>query len=204
MRFSFRFILVALAGLSTALDCGAQSSSSNAQSQSDNSKPAQKSADQDKSQDKNKDTKSDEKDKNSTAVKKKPKRVWTNDEISTVGGNISVVGNSSSANTADSSSKSGSRATDSAQEKQIEQYRDQLRQLQAQLDSVDKKINDLRNFKADNSSASGGIDPRHGYTMTPVADQIAQLEEKKKQIQAKIDAVEDEARKKGIEPGQLR
>jgi len=35
-------------------------------------------------------------------------------------------------------------------------------------------------------------------------DQIKQLEEKKKQIQDKIDAVTDEARKKGLEPGQLR
>lgn len=40
--------------------------------------------------------------------------------------------------------------------------------------------------------------------MTPVADQIQQLEDKKKQIQDQMDAVLDEARKKGIEPGQLR
>ena len=40
--------------------------------------------------------------------------------------------------------------------------------------------------------------------MTPVADQIQQLEDKKKQIQDHMDAVLDEARKKGIEPGQLR
>ena len=212
----FRFILLAAAGLCATLGYGAQSSGSNSQSQSDTSKPpaqsssqaaapAQKNAGQDKSQDKSKDAKSDEKDKDSTTVKKKPKKVWTNDEISTVGGTISVVGDSSSGNSANSSNKSGrGTSTGSAQERQIEQYRDQLRQLQAQLDSIDKKINDLRNFKADNSSASGGIDPRHGYSMTPVADQIKQLEDKKKQIQAKIDAVEDEARKKGIEPGQLR
>jgi hypothetical protein len=62
----------------------------------------------------------------------------------------------------------------------------------------------LRNFKADNSSASGGINPNHGYSMTPIPDQIKQLEEKKKQMQDRIDAVMDEARKKGIEPGQLR
>jgi uncharacterized protein (UPF0335 family) len=44
----------------------------------------------------------------------------------------------------------------------------------------------------------------HGYSMTPVEDQVKQLEEKKKQIQAQIDALEDQARKNGFEPGQLR
>jgi hypothetical protein len=35
-----------------------------------------------------------------------------------------------------------------------------------------------------------------GYTLTTI--------EERKQIQAKIDALEDEARKNGVEPGQLR
>lgn len=200
-HFFLRLSLLVTVCLSAALVCGAQSSGSSEPSASDTSKPAQRSEGQDKA----KDSKNDEKNKDSTTAKKKPKKVWTNEEISTVGGTISVVGDSSSPTSASSTSKSarGTNA-DSPQDKQIEQYRDQLRQLRAQLDSIDKKINDLRNFKADNSSPSGGIDPRHGYSMTPVADQIKQLEEKKKQIQGKIDALEDEVRKKGIEPGQLR
>ena len=44
----------------------------------------------------------------------------------------------------------------------------------------------------------------HGYYMTPMEDQVKALEEKKKQIQAQIDAVEDQARKNGFEPGLLR
>jgi hypothetical protein len=42
------------------------------------------------------------------------------------------------------------------------------------------------------------------YNQTPVDQQITALQEKKKQTQAKIDALLDEARKKGVEPGQLR
>ena len=72
------------------------------------------------------------------------------------------------------------------------------------MEATDKKISQLRNFKADNTSASGGINMNHGYSMTPVEDQVKQLEEKKKQIQTQIDAVEDQARKNGFEPGQLR
>jgi hypothetical protein len=136
---------------------------------------------------------------------KKPKKVWTEDDISKVGGSISVVGDSSSSGGAKGSSQStGTSPENSAQANEVESYRDQIRQLQAQLDATDKKIDDLRNFKADNTSSSGGINPNHGYSMTPIPDQIKQLEENKKQIQDKIDAVTDEARKKGIEPGQLR
>jgi hypothetical protein len=145
-------------------------------------------------------------DKEKAKDKKKAKKVWTEDDISKVGG-ISVVGDSSASTPASergSQKPSGTSSDDSAQGKQVDYYRDQLRPLQAQLDATDKKIEELRNFKADNSSASGGINPNHGYSMTPIPDQIKQLEEKKKQIQDRIDAVMDEARKKGIEPGQLR
>jgi hypothetical protein len=135
---------------------------------------------------------------------KKPKKVWTEDDISKVGGSISVVGSSSSDTAKGSSQSTGESSDNSAQGNQVQYYRDQIRQLQAQLDDTAKKLDDLRNFKADNSSSTGGINPNHGYSMTPIPDQIKQLEENKKQIQDKIDAVTDEARKKGIEPGQLR
>lgn len=191
---------------SAAFVCAAQSQSSSSSSQqtqasppapatSATTPPAPKTADG-KDQPANKDAAKD---------KKKPKKVWTEDDISKVGGSISVVGDSSSSGTAKGSSQSnGTSSENTAQANQVENYRDQIRQLQAQLDATDKKIDDLRNFKADNTSSSGGINPNHGYSMTPIPDQIKQLEEQKKQIQEKIDAVTDEARKKGIEPGQLR
>jgi uncharacterized protein YlxW (UPF0749 family) len=140
--------------------------------------------------------------------KKKPKKVWTNDEISSAGGpgSISVVGNPSDADTT-SSSKDASAKTTSAsslREKRVGAYRDRLHQLHNEMEATDKKISELRNFKADNTSSSGGINMNHRYSMTPLEDQVKSLEEKKKQLQAQIDAVEDEARKNGVEPGQLR
>jgi chromosome segregation ATPase len=190
--------------LSTALVCAAPSSgrAQQAQSQSEANKPATQSststttqtpapasADQDK-------------------TKKKPKKVWTNDEISTVSGGISVVGDSSassgSAQAPKKSSESDSDGGGTAKEKQVAAYRDQIQKLRAQIDAADKKINDLRNFKADNTSPTGGINMNKGYNMTPLEDQVKQLEEQKKQIQAKIEALEDEARKNGIEAGELR
>jgi hypothetical protein len=135
---------------------------------------------------------------------KKPKKVWTNDEISSAGGPnaISVVGNSKP-----QAGRAGQKPTgtnSSAGEGQIANYRNRLHQLNGQLEATDKQISELRNFNGNNSSASGGINMSHRYTTTSVDDQVKALEEKKKQLQAQIDAVEDQARKNGVEPGQLR
>jgi hypothetical protein len=169
-----------------------QSSNSGSQATSDTTKPAVQTA-------------GSSTETTTEKAKTKPRKVWTNDEISNVGGDgaISVVGktgdlNPSSNNFQKSASGSGAR------DKQAAAYRDRLHQLNNELEATDKKISQLRNFKADNTSPSGGINMNHGYSMTPVEDQVKQLEEKKKQIQAQIDAVDDQARKNGFEPGQLR
>jgi len=142
---------------------------------------------------------------NPSTEKKKPKKVWTNDEISSVKGGVSVVGDSttSSPKPGEKRSTSASGATD-ARRAQIEQYRQKIQQIQAQMDAIDARIAQLKNFHGNNTSPSGGINPYEGYNMVPVEDQIKQLEEKKKQLQAKIDDIENEARKNGIESGELR
>jgi hypothetical protein len=140
-------------------------------------------------------------------AKAKPKKVWTNDEVSIVGGDgaISVVGKTGGGDSNPSSNNFQKTATGSgARDKQAVTYRDRLHQLNNQLETIDKKISQLRNFKADNTSPSGGLNMNHGYYMTPVEDQVKEWEEKKKQVQAQIDAVEEQARKNGFEPGQLR
>lgn len=137
--------------------------------------------------------------------KKKPKKVWTNDEIGSVKGDVSVVGdaNSSSAKTAEKRPASASPAND-ARQQQIEHYRDQIKDYQAQIDGIDKRIDQLKNFKGENTSPSGGINMNQGYDMVPLEDQVKQLEAKKKQLQGKIEDTEVEARKNGIDSGDLR
>jgi len=140
-------------------------------------------------------------------AKTKPKRVWTNEEIAGVGGDgaISVVGKAGGGDSNPSSNNSQKNvAVLGARYKQAAPYRDRLHQLNNQLETIDKKIYELQNFKADNSSPSGGINMHQRYDMTPVEEQVKELEEKKKKVKAQIDAVEDLARKNGFEPGQLR
>ena len=137
--------------------------------------------------------------------KKKPKKVWTNDEIASVKGGVSVVGDGHSS-TATNSGHTSAASSDSieAHRKLIENYRHRIQEYQEQIESVDKRISQLKNFKAENSSSSGGINMNQGYNMVPLEDQVKQWEEKKRQLQAKIDDVESEARKDGIDSGDLR
>jgi hypothetical protein len=140
-----------------------------------------------------------------SAEKKKPKKIWTNEEIGSVKGDVSVVcdSNSSPNKTADKRPSAG--GAGDAHQQQVQGYRDRIQECQSQIDAIDdKRIAQLKNFKAENTAPSGGINPSQGYNMVPREDQVKQLEEKKKQLQSKIDDTEIEARKNGIDSGDLR
>lgn len=132
--------------------------------------------------------------------KKKPKKVWTNDELSSVSGSVNVVG-AASANEPTQMPNSQSKE---GRQRIVESYRSQIQQIREQIEAADKRIEQLKNFKGENSSPSGGINPHQGYSMIPVGEQVQQLEDRKKKLQAKIEDIENDARKNGIEPGELR
>jgi hypothetical protein len=139
--------------------------------------------------------------------KTKNKKVWTNEEISGVGGDgaISVVGKAGGASSnAPSNNFQKITTGSSARDQQAAVYRDRLHKLIIQLETINKKIAELRNFRAENGTPSGGINMHQRYDMTPVEELVKELEEKKKHVQGQIEAVEDQARKNGFEPGQLR
>lgn len=79
-----------------------------------------------------------------------------------------------------------------------------LDKLTDQLKDADKQIEALKRFQAGESNGDAGRQLHKGYNMTPIPEQIERLERKKSQAQVQIDATYDEARKKGILPGQLR
>ena len=94
--------------------------------------------------------------------------MWTNDEISNVGGagSISVVGNAdANAKGSARGNSSKSTRTSSAKENQPGSYRSRLRQLHNQLEATEKQISDLRNFNGESTGTSGGVDMNRG---TPV------------------------------------
>lgn len=135
---------------------------------------------------------------NSTpAETKKPKKVWTNDNVGSLDGTVSVVGDSKT------SPKNGSDTK--ADPQYIANTRKQLDKLQSQLDDTSKQLADLTEFSSGKTGiTSGGYEINKGYNRVPVDQQISNLKAKKTQLEAKIQTLLDEARKKGVEPGDLR
>lgn len=138
-----------------------------------------------------------------TTEKKKPKKVWTNDEIGSVKGGVSVVGDGNPGNSS-GWTRQGSGDSSGAHAEMVRNYRDQIQQLRDQIAAADSRIEQLKGFKGENTSPSGGININQGYNMVPVEEQVKQLEEKKKKLEAKIEDTEVEAMKNGVDPGQLR
>jgi len=72
------------------------------------------------------------------------------------------------------------------------------------MNDTDQKIAQLKNIQSGATSGNSEMQLHHGYNMDPLPDQIKKLEDKKTQIQTQMDAIYEQARKNGIEPGQLR
>src|ERR1700722_9124026 len=134
----------------------------------------------------------------------KPRKVWTNDEIGTLEGTVSVVGTNPAAEHQPASSETGSGAAADPRREGILRYRARIAELQSKIDAADQRINQMKNFKAEDSSPNGGINPNGHYIMVPLDEQVKQLEAKKKQLLANIEELENQAKKDGIEPGALR
>lgn len=130
---------------------------------------------------------------------KKPKKVWTNEDLS---GHHDPAP-ASSKNAKDSPPKKSTPGQADAQF--VANTRKQLAKLESELKDTDQQLSDLKDFLAGKPAAtSSGYPLNKGYNRVPVDQQITNLEAKKKEIQGKIDDLFDEARKKGVEPGQLR
>jgi len=125
----------------------------------------------------------------------KPKKIYSNDDVQPAG---SAVG--PAAKPANPSIPPGK----DANAELARTMRAKLERFAAQLEDADKQIEELKRFQAGESNGDAGRQLHKGYNMTPIPEQIARLEQRKSQLQALIDRVYDEARKKGILPGQLR
>ncbi|HUE44283.1 MAG TPA: hypothetical protein VMP12_11980 [Candidatus Sulfotelmatobacter sp.] len=158
----------------------------------------------------------------STSAKAKPKKVWTNDDMGDVTGTISVVGSAqqkpattpskisslqqiTTAKASPGKSADAKTSDGSVDPKILAQVRQQLQKLQANIDQLDKQIDQLKGASRGDSKNLGVLtsDPS-SYSTAPVPDQIKALEAKKSALQTSMDNLLDAARASGIEPGQLR
>ena len=164
--------------LLAASTCVAQSSQDTSNSPANGAKPATSAPDS----------------SNSTGEKKKPKKVWTNDDVpSAKPGATDKRGATSRA--------TPSQTVDSAT---VQRIRKSLEKLEGQLDDVKKKLKSYREFQEGEPVSTADREINKGVNRVPVDQQIVQLQEKKKQLEAQISDLYDEARKKGLDPGMLR
>jgi hypothetical protein len=176
--------VLALSGALTTSVCAAQSSGSSSSQSSSPAPAASPAPPQDGTSAAPPDT-------------KKTKKVWTNEDVNGLNGPVSVVGNSKNLGKGGPESK--------ADGQYIANARKELARLQSQLEDTHKQLADLKNFSEGKAPATtSGYEINKGYNRVPVDQQITNLEAKQKQLQGKMDALLDEARKKGVEPGDLR
>lgn len=113
---------------------------------------------------------------------KKPKKVWTEDEMGKLDSKVSVVGGDAA--TGKTSIPSGPRND------AVESYRSRLAPLRRQLDDLDREIQQMKSAK--------------GNVRENIESQVQIREAKRAKIQEQINEIEEEARRHGVEPGQLR
>ena len=122
-----------------------------------------------------------------------PKKVWTNEDIPSV------------RSAPDKRTQgSGTAPKQTADAATVDRIRKNLQKLQSQLDDVNKKLQSYTDFMKGEAVSTDARQMDKGVNRMPVDQQIAQLQEKKKQLDGQISDLYDEARKKGIDPGQLR
>ena len=144
------------------------------------------------------------KDAKSTAV---PKKVYTNDDLSGMqSGNLSVVGNSKA------DGKAG-KSTAADNEPKNEQYwRERAQKLRNQLAEVDRQIAQVTAANQPNGSGASGSNaaapaPLSAYSNSSHAragTQLRKLQDRRAELQAQMDQLEEQARRAGVPPGWLR
>ena len=132
-----------------------------------------------------------------STAKSSSRKVWTNENLAEAGGKVSVVGNQANQKYSMTRVKPADPAT-------VTRIRESLQKFQAQLDDVNLQLSSFKEFQEGETVSKASDEIPKGYTRVPVNQQMSVLKDKKKKLEAQIDTLFDEARKKGIDPGQLR
>jgi TolA-binding protein len=125
-------------------------------------------------------------------VAPKPKKVWTNDDMSDLRANstVSVVGTRKK-----NTNPTNYRAPAGQSEYMLKMYRQQIDQLQAQVDNIDKQIESLRDAMSGKTvDSTRNYDP-WGGKQGDWNSQIDQLQKNRDSVLKQIDTVEAQIRK---------
>jgi hypothetical protein len=146
---------------------------------------------------------------NAQKDKPKSKHVFTEDDISSVGGTISVVGNGSSADRSSENRNSSADAKENntAFSKDEAFWRGKARALKDQIAAVDQQIEQKKNEIAKAGPTS--FDPSTGLSQNVIIihdrnAELKDLEDRKQRLEKQLDDLADEGRKAGADSGWFR
>lgn len=151
----------------------------------------------------------------------KQKRVWTNEDLEALREGKRAPVTEMSAEAPKEAAAEGAAAQPAAEggaregasgaptgpyvkEQDPKWYREQIAPLRGELDRIDSEIRRIRDFKVNPSSGGNAMGlGQSNMSLTP-ENEILQLEKKRGEVLAKIDDLESQARRNGIDPGVLR
>jgi hypothetical protein len=143
---------------------------------------------------------------NAEKPKPKPKHVYTDDDLSSMGGAISVVGDaSSSGQSADNSNAQTSDASSGSRDEAY--WRGQADGIKRQIADVDRQIEDKKAEIAKAGPTS--FDPSAGLSQGVIIihdrnAELKDLEDRKQGLENQLDQLADEGRKAGADSGWFR
>jgi uncharacterized protein YukE len=137
---------------------------------------------------------SDKKDSSDSKTTPKPKKVWTNDDMAELRANstVSVVGPQAQGR---KTQQRNYYPNPSQSESVVKMYRQQIDQLQVQVDSIDKQIANLRDALAGKTVDSSRTYDPWGGRQGDWSSQIDQLQKSREGVLKQIDKVEEQIRK---------
>lgn len=134
--------------------------------------------------------------------KKDTKRVWTNDDLS-------LFTRQPTANTPASSISDALPPTAPAEKRYLRAtdakwYVSKIKPLQERIDVIDSQLRDLRQARKDGKGTTGAIALDQDTEGVTTDAQIQIFEQRRKQLLLQIDALEDQSRRNGLDPGDIR
>ena len=153
---------------------------------------------------------------NAPAAPAPPKRprpkVWTNDDVEALreGSSLNVVGTAAAPPATAEEGAEGEEAAGEEKPKPQppredtpEYWQERLKPLRDELAQIEKQIQQLRAGQQ-GQNTSNAISLTASNPGVQVEDTIRQLEKRRTEVQQQIEAVQLEAKRKGIDPGYLR
>jgi hypothetical protein len=144
---------------------------------------------------------------NAQKDKPKAKHVFNDDNLSSVRGTISVVGDGSSGGSSDGENSSAGQGNASSASKDEAYWRKRAQAIKDQIADVDRQIDAKKAEIAKAGPAS--FDPQAGLSQGVILihdrnAELKELEDQKQRLQAQLDSLADEGRKDGADSGWFR